>query len=124
MSNFIKSRKRNELPRPGNYRNTDEPQFCLFVQLGMTPLHWAVQNGHEEVVKLLLEHNAQPDILNKFDLTPADIARQNQRQDLIDILTTNDSFESIVTFVEGDNDLTNQSGCDSPGSTVPLGIFF
>ena len=36
-------------------------------QIGFTPLHWASQNGHLDVVKLLIERNAQIDVPAKVD---------------------------------------------------------
>lgn len=42
----------------------------------MTPLHWATQNGHKEVVDYLINKEANLTIANKFDLTALDIAKQ------------------------------------------------
>lgn len=42
----------------------------------MTPLHWATQNAHKEVVDFLISKGANLNIANKFDLTPLDIAKQ------------------------------------------------
>lgn len=49
----------------------------------MTPLHWAVQNEHLDVISLLLKHGANPDIVNKFEKTPADIAVDLNRMDIL-----------------------------------------
>lgn len=51
----------------------------------MTPLHWAAQNGHAEVAALLVKYGAGMSLVNKFGLTPADIAHQIGRQDIVDI---------------------------------------
>lgn len=33
---------------------------ALYLQLGYTPLHQAAQQGHTDIVTLLLKHGAQP----------------------------------------------------------------
>lgn len=52
----------------------------------MTPLHWAAQNGHAEVVTLLIRCGATTNPVNKFDLTPADLAVQIKRHDIVEII--------------------------------------
>lgn len=52
----------------------------------MTPLHWAVERGHLLVVHLLLRHQANTNVLNKFDKTPMEIALTNSRNDLAELL--------------------------------------
>lgn len=58
----------------------------------MTPLHWAVQNEHEEVVRLLMARGCDTSQANKFNLTPIDIALQLNRNDLVEILNTDASI--------------------------------
>lgn len=52
----------------------------------MTPLHWAVQNGHIEVVNLLVKYGALIEVPSKFDVTPVMIAQQTGRSDIEEIL--------------------------------------
>lgn len=52
----------------------------------MTPLHWASEQGHYHVAKLLLKNGADPNALSKFEKTPLDIADDNDHCDLIDLL--------------------------------------
>lgn len=52
----------------------------------MTPLHWAVENEHEEVMLVLLEHGADPNALSKFDKTPITLALEHDRTDLVEML--------------------------------------
>lgn len=54
----------------------------------MTPLHWAVQNCHTDVVELLLRQGAQKDLINKFDLAPMDIAIQCDRKDIMNLINS------------------------------------
>ena len=52
----------------------------------MTPLHWAVARGHKECVELLLKHGANTEMRSKFDKTPMEIASDNHRPDLFEML--------------------------------------
>lgn len=52
----------------------------------MTPLHWAVQNGHTEMVELLLQNGAHVNLKNKFELTPQDIAYQINKLEIVELL--------------------------------------
>lgn len=52
----------------------------------MTPLHWAVQNGHTAMVELLLRNGAHINIKNKFELTPQDIAYQINKLEIVELL--------------------------------------
>lgn len=52
----------------------------------MTPLHWAVERGCSQTVETLLKHGANTDVESKFDKTPFEIASQNGRPDIFEIL--------------------------------------
>jgi hypothetical protein len=43
-----------------------------------TPLHYAVEKGHVKAVALLLEKNANPNLINSFGETPLDITKGNE----------------------------------------------
>jgi ankyrin repeat protein len=43
--------------------------------LGMTPVHYAVQRGVDRIIEYLAAHGAKFDIKNKQGRTPADLAR-------------------------------------------------
>lgn len=44
---------------------------------GMTPLHYAAKNGHEEIIRIFLEHGLSIQIKNSYGLTPTDCAKKN-----------------------------------------------
>lgn len=46
-----------------------------FINIGY--LDWAALNGRAEIVELLLEHKADPNIKNEFDRIPFEEALQN-----------------------------------------------
>ena len=52
----------------------------------MTPLHWAVERGCCATVEILLKHGANTNIVSKFDKTPLEIASENGRPDIFEIL--------------------------------------
>jgi cytohesin len=55
---------------------------------GMTPLHWACVTGNAEMVNLLLQHGADPDLRNEAldGLTPLDLADSMGYQHLMKLL--------------------------------------
>lgn len=64
----------------------------------MTPLHWAAEYGHEDCVRLLLEHGADPGAVNKFDKTADQIAFDNNRLDITHVIQVH-SYQSVAALV-------------------------
>lgn len=62
----------------------------------MTPLHWAVQNGHLQVVEYLISNGAQMDLQNKFNLNPLAIAQQIERADIEEYINGSMTDSSIA----------------------------
>lgn len=52
----------------------------------MTPLHWAVEREHVDVMHILLDHGADTNATSKFEKTPISLALEHDRLDLVDIL--------------------------------------
>jgi ankyrin repeat protein len=52
----------------------------------MTPLHWAVERGNVGAVETLLKYGADVNMESKFDKTPLEIASDNGRPDLYEML--------------------------------------
>ncbi|KAL8993810.1 MAG: hypothetical protein Q9169_006066 [Polycauliona sp. 2 TL-2023] len=50
---------------------------------GCTPLSYACDGGHEEVVRLLLDHGASPSISNRFGVAPLHYACASNRPDIV-----------------------------------------
>lgn len=69
----------------------------------MTPLHWAAVSGNKEIVKILLDHGALVQPLNKFGKTPADIAEDHSYYDIIKLIEVRKMpfifFKSINKFI-------------------------
>ncbi|KAF5662744.1 ankyrin repeat [Fusarium heterosporum] len=53
---------------------------------GRTPLSWAVNKGHKEMVELLLDHGARVNYKDRSILTPLHIAVTGQHEDVVSIL--------------------------------------
>ncbi|MFP6583066.1 MAG: ankyrin repeat domain-containing protein [Candidatus Hydrogenedentota bacterium] len=56
--------------------------------LGMTPLHWTALNGHAQLTRLLLIHQADPTILDYYagGMTPAEMAQLMGHDVILDLL--------------------------------------
>lgn len=78
----------------------------------MTPLHWAVQNEHIEVVSTLLKHGANPLLVNKFDKTPLDIAIELNRMDILQTLQVIQR-DSIVNELSAELNVEDEKVNDS-----------
>lgn len=52
----------------------------------MTPLHWAVDKQHVDVVMTLLKFSARIDLESRFFMTPLDIAQEGGRPDMLEML--------------------------------------
>lgn len=52
----------------------------------MTPLHWAVEREHVDVMHILLDHGADTNATSKFEKTPISLALEHDRLDLMNIL--------------------------------------
>ncbi|CAM9542120.1 unnamed protein product [Ectocarpus sp. 13 AM-2016] len=80
-----------EAARGGNFKLVENflvsGRFRPDVQsFGMTPLHYAVQNGHKEIVKLLLRHAADPNRQNTSGLSALHMASASTSHEMVTIL--------------------------------------
>ena len=70
------------------------------VQDDQTPLHCASRMGHEELVKLLLEHKANPNATTTAGHTPLHIAAREGHAQTIRMLLDMDAQQTKMTKVE------------------------
>lgn len=74
--------------------------LSLSVQDDQTPLHCAARMGHKELVKLLLEHKANPDSATTAGHTPLHIAAREGHVQTIRILLDAGAQQIKMTKVE------------------------
>lgn len=53
---------------------------------GRTPLSWAVNQGHRDMVELLVQHGARVNVKDRSKLTPLHIAVTGQHKDIVSVL--------------------------------------
>ncbi|UKZ85974.1 uncharacterized protein TrAFT101_001813 [Trichoderma asperellum] len=53
---------------------------------GRTPLSWAVNRGHIDMVELLLDHGARVNVKDRSDLTALHVAVTGQHRDIVSVL--------------------------------------
>ena len=58
----------------------------------MTALHWAVDRGNVSAVEVLLKFGADVNAESKFDKTPLEIASDNARPDIYEMLQNAEQF--------------------------------
>ncbi len=87
---------------------------------GMTPLHDAVQNGHIDVVKLLVSRGASVNRRNKDGQTPLDIVLRSNQQDDEDDESDDDDPEVAEVREKLTRILRNatNSGKSQPSTTL------
>lgn len=66
-------------------QRVESPPSWIILQ-GYTPLHLACDRGNLEVVQLLLKEGADKDVKDADDLTPADVARFADHNEIVQLL--------------------------------------
>jgi len=85
----------------------------------MTPLHWAVERGNVHSMEVLLKHGASVEAESKFDKSPSDIADDNGRPDLKDVISNGDNYRLGLSNNDGLVDPQSfQSLCQDVGMPV------
>ncbi|KAL7783395.1 ankyrin repeat-containing domain protein [Trichoderma afarasin] len=70
----------------GSYGSTSYIRKIQVQGSGRTPLSWAAKNGHETVVKLLLEQGAEIDSQDNGGQTPLSLAAENGHETVVGLL--------------------------------------
>jgi len=95
----------------------------------MTPLHWAVQNGHTALVELLLRNGAHVNVRNKFDLSPQDIAYQINKLEIVELLQAyegdgqgfcQDLVNPVIQNADGINDVMEIEEDSDPETEIGM----
>ena len=66
--------------------------------VGKTLLYIACRDGHSDCVKLLLEHNADPNIVSIENVSPLYMASQNGHSDCVKLLLEHNADPNIVSI--------------------------
>merc|ERR1712080_495631 len=70
--------------------------------LQMSPLHFAVERGFEEIIQLLIKYGAKMTEQSKFYQTPGDIAVENCRMDIYDMLQKSNKIKETPPEVSAE----------------------
>ena len=62
------------------------PMFIFLIQLGTSPLHFAVQYGHTQTAEVLLRAGISRDARTKVDRTPLHVACQEGHSEIVELL--------------------------------------
>jgi ankyrin repeat protein len=86
-----------------------------------TPLHYAAQFGFHDCVYELLEAGANIEAKNHNDLTPLDIAKQNNHEECVQLLENDEEDVSTERFeVETETGETTQENIEGQNEYTPL----
>ncbi|EPS30499.1 hypothetical protein PDE_05450 [Penicillium oxalicum 114-2] len=88
-------------------------------ELGITPLHCAVHRGHEQMLDLLIEHNADLDAKSREGDTALHIAAEQGHRKLIKTLL-NRRVNSRIANLQGATALQSAIGTSCDEAVVPL----
>uniref|UniRef100_A0A7N6C1I7 ZU5 domain-containing protein n=1 Tax=Anabas testudineus TaxID=64144 RepID=A0A7N6C1I7_ANATE len=97
-----------------------------FLSMGYTPLHQAAQQGHTDIVTLLLKHGAQPNEITSNGTSPLGIAKRLGYISVIDVLklVTEESVSAVkkhrMSFPETVDEILDVS--EDEGRLMSLGL--
>ena len=77
--------------------------------LGNTALHFAVNNGNMDMIKLLLENGADSSITNEKGWSPASIAEKKQLSEVINIFQATQNNKDLTDLVQKVSTEANQT---------------
>jgi ankyrin repeat protein len=89
-------------------------------ELGAAPIHSAVAGGHRRIVKMLLEHRADPNIREQNGYTPLHAAAQNGDEEMIRTLLYGGA-DLLLTSTDGKTALDLAMDAGHEKATILLG---
>lgn len=99
VESFVTAAQKNDLASVQSFieqgENVNEQN-----SLGNTALHFAVNNGNIDMIKLLLENGADATITNEKGWSPATIAEKKQLTEVIDIFQATQNNRDLANLVE------------------------
>lgn len=96
----------------------------LYLQMKMTPLHWAVERDFPNLVNILLKYGADPNTASKHGDTPVSMALEMGVDDIYQMLSTHqhhltvsaeeqqEATDSLLIEMEKDDADINNESCD------------
>ncbi|MCG8339713.1 MAG: ankyrin repeat domain-containing protein [Cytophagales bacterium] len=69
---------------------------------GKTALHWAAENGHGEVVELLLDSGAQVEATDKEGQTPLHLAVEEKKEEIVRMIVEKGREEELTRAIHPD----------------------
>lgn len=73
---------------------------ATLAKYGDSPLHWAVDNKHLDIVKLLIEHGADVNVSDELGMTPVHLAASNGSAEIAKLLVDNGADIMARTTVD------------------------
>lgn len=89
-------------------------------EIGAAPIHSAVAGGHRKIVKMLLDHHADPNIREQNGYTPLHAAAQNGDEEMIRTLLYGGA-DLLLTSTDGKTALDLAMAAGHEKATVLLG---
>jgi len=74
---------------PNLVSSKDNNVLVIDGSISQTPLHYAVSQGHKDVVAFLLANKADANVKNKYDATPLHLAASESHKDMVELLLAN-----------------------------------
>ena len=85
----------------------------------MTPLHWAIERGFDNIAEILLEHGANPYITSKFLKTPYTIAKEKGNDFIVNLIEMLPSSDIKPVIAHGSQELNFPRSKEEPEVTKP-----
>lgn len=85
----------------------------------MTPLHWAIERGFDNIAEILLEHGANPYITSKFLKTPYTIAKEKGNDFIVNLIEMLPSSDIKPVIAHSSQELNFSRNKEEPEVAKP-----